>query len=370
MHEDDGPTPTMGRWILPAVLLGLILGYAANRWFHRPASGEVDPRPVTTRGDLTELEKTTIALFRSVSPSVVYITTLQQAIDWSGNITEIPAGTGSGFVWDSAGHVVTNFHVLRGADSASVTLEDQSSYPARLVGTSPSHDIAVLRIDAPASKLKPIAVGTSRDLQVGQSVLAIGNPFGLDQTLTTGVVSALGRSIRSVSNEPIDDVIQTDAAINPGNSGGPLLDSAGRLIGINTAIYSPSGSSAGIGFAVPVDTVNRVVPQIIRFGRVTRAALGISINDAANRSLRISEGLVIISVQRGSPAESAGLRGAQRDRRGRWAFDVLLKIDQNPVSSTDEYYRVMDRYKPGDVVTLTILRGGEQFTTRAKLAER
>ena len=193
------------------------------------------------------------------------------------DVTEIPQGTGSGFVWDQDGHIVTNFHVVQEGDRANVTLNDGSTYPATIVGTTPDKDIAVLKIDAPPQKLLPLPIGQSSNLKVGQKVLAIGNPFGLDQTLTTGVISGLGREIKSVSGRPIHDVIQTDASINPGNSGGPLLDSSGRLIGINTAIYSPSGANAGIGFAVPVDTVNQIVPQLMKFGKITRPGLGISI---------------------------------------------------------------------------------------------
>jgi len=214
------------------------------------------PRAITPRGDLAEEEKTTIALFRQASPSVVHITTLAVRQDaFSLDVFQIPQGTGSGFVWDNQGRIVTNFHVIRDADAAQVTLADHSSWKARLVGAYPDKDLAVLMVDAPKDRLHPIAIGTSHDLQVGQRLFAIGNPFGLDQSLTTGIISALGREIESVNRRAIKDMIQTDAAINPGNSGGPLLDSSGRLIGVNTAIYSPSGASAGIGFAIPVDEV-------------------------------------------------------------------------------------------------------------------
>ncbi len=216
------------------------------------------PRPIAPRGELAADEKSTIALFRQASPSIVHITAVSVARDlFTLNLLQIPEGTGSGLVWDDTGNIVTNYHVIQNAGAAQVTLADQSTWKARLVGIAPDKDLAVLKIDAPKSRLRPIPIGTSKDLQVGQSAFAIGNPFGLDQTLTTGVVSALGREIESVTRRPIQGVIQTDAAVNPGNSGGPLLDSAGRLIGVNTAIYSPSGASVGIGFAIPVDTVNR-----------------------------------------------------------------------------------------------------------------
>lgn len=225
----------------------------------------VVPREVMLRGDLFEDEKRTIDLFKRSSPSAVHITTVGRPS--SRNPRQIPHGTGSGFIWDREGRVVTNYHVIRGAASAQVTLSDGSDWQARLVGGFPDKDLAVLVIDAPRDRLRPIPIGTSHDLQVGQKVFAIGNPFGLDRTLTTGIISALGREIESVTDQTIRDVIQTDAAINPGNSGGPLLDSAGRLIGVNTAIQSPSGASAGIGFAIPVDEVNRVVPQLIQQGK-------------------------------------------------------------------------------------------------------
>jgi S1-C subfamily serine protease len=253
------------------LLLGLGLVLAWRFWPRAPWTGldpNAVPRAVTPRGDLAEDEKTTIAIFRQASPSVVHITTLALRQDaFSLDLFQIPRGTGSGFVWDQDGHVVTNYHVIQGADAARVTLADQSSWTARLVGAYPDKDLAVLMIDAPKNRLRPIPVGTSHDLQVGQKVFAIGNPFGLDQSLTTGVISALGREIESVTRQTIKDMIQTDAAINPGNSGGPLLDSAGRLIGVNTAIFSPSGAYAGIGFAIPVDEVNRVVPKLIRHGK-------------------------------------------------------------------------------------------------------
>ena len=237
-------------------------------------------RAVTPRSDLRAEEKSNITLFKQASPSVLNITAIGMQSDlFTLNHYQIPQGTGSGFIWDNSGNVITNFHVIQNADAAQVTLADQSNWKARVVGVAPDKDLAVLRIDAPANRLQAIPIGTSKDLQVGQSVFAIGNPFGLDQTLTTGVISALNREIESVTRRPIQGVIQSDAAINPGNSGGPLLDSAGRLIGVNTAIYSPSGASAGIGFAIPVDTVNRIVTELIRCGKVIRPGLGMQIAD-------------------------------------------------------------------------------------------
>jgi S1-C subfamily serine protease len=240
-----------------AVLVWRFAPQLSNRWTESNAL----PRPVAQRGELFEDEKRTIDIFKRSSPSAVHITTIGRP---SGrNPGRIPRGTGSGFVWDQEGHIVTNYHVIQGAAAAQVTLADGSDWKARLVGEVPDKDLAVLAIDAPPERLHPIPIGTSHDLLVGQKVFAIGNPFGLDQTLTTGTISALGREIESPSGQAISDVIQTDAAINPGNSGGLLLDSAGRLIGVNTAIQSPSGAFAGVGFAIPVDEVNRVVPQLI-----------------------------------------------------------------------------------------------------------
>jgi S1-C subfamily serine protease len=330
------------------------------------------PREVTARAGLRADERDTIALFRETSPSVVYITTLARRIDfWTRDVFEIPQGTGSGFVWDKDGHVVTNYHVVQDATAAEVTLHGQKSLKASLVGAAPPYDLAVLRIDAPPAELRPISVGRSADLQVGQAVLAIGNPFGLDSTLTTGIVSALGRSIRSVSGRAIEDVIQTDAAINPGNSGGPLLDSAGRLIGVNTSIYSTSGSSAGIGFAVPVDTVNRVVPQLIAHGRIVRPRLGVELDDrwseAVTRRLGV-EGVLVMRVTRGSGAEAAGLRGTVRDEDGSVVpGDIIVELDGQPVRSRDDLEAVLEKRRAGDRVGVKYHRGGHTLSTTVAL---
>jgi len=257
-------------WMLGIAAAALATGLSLPRLVE--SRTEATPRAVTPRGPLLAEEQSQIEVFRKTSPSVVHITTLETQRDFfSLNVQQVPRGTGTGFVWDERGHIVTNFHVIQNGNGARVTLADQSAYNAELVGAFPDRDLAVLRIQAPREKLPPIPVGTSRDLLVGQRVYAIGNPFGLDQTLTTGIVSALNREIESVNQRTIRGVIQTDAAINPGNSGGPLLDSAGRLIGVNTAIYSPSGASAGIGFAIPVDEVNRIVPRLIRDGAAATA---------------------------------------------------------------------------------------------------
>jgi len=351
-----------------AAVCGALLGYVL---FARAQGPQASPREVTTRPALGDGEQHTIELFKICSPSVVFITTKQQQRDVLGReVGEVEAGTGSGFVWDADGHIVTNFHVIQGASSATIAFNDETVFNATLVGVAPEHDIAVLKI-TPKSPLRPIPVGTSSDLLVGQQVLAIGNPFGLDHTLTTGIVSALGRTIRSVTRQPIENVIQTDAAINPGNSGGPLLDSAGRLIGVNTAIYSPTGTSAGIGFAVPVDTVNRVVPELIQHGMVERAALGIMQSDDMTRRFtqRLGvEGIVIMAIVPGTAAEAAGLQGTTRLRDGRLRVgDIVMRIDDKPVRNADELYITMQRYKPGDTATLTYWRDGQTLSKKLML---
>jgi S1-C subfamily serine protease len=327
------------------------------------------PRTVTARGELFSDERSTINLFRQASPAVVNITAIGVERDlFTLNLYQIPQGTGSGFVWDTNGDIITNFHVIQNADSAQVTLADQSNWKARVVGVAPDKDLAVLRIDAPANRLRPIPIGTSKDLQVGQSVYAIGNPFGLDQTLTTGVISALNREIESVTRRPIQGVIQSDAAINPGNSGGPLLDSAGRLIGVNTAIYSPSGASAGIGFAIPVDTVNRIVPELIRSGKIIRPGLGIQIADDQIAQRLGVAGILVVDVARGSAAAKAGIQPTRRDAEGRLRLgDIITALDGKKVESPNDLYLLLEKYKIGDAVNISILRNGKTVETKVAL---
>jgi S1-C subfamily serine protease len=354
--------------LLIAAAVGALVGIGLYR-FVGPARPVPESREVTPRGSLAEDEKSTIELFKAASPSVVYITTLNRAIDLrTRDVREIPAGTGSGYVWDNAGHVVTNFHVVRGVapgGSIRVTLASHDTYPATLIGLAPDQDTAVLKINAPPASLPPLRLGTSHDLQVGQKVFAIGDPFGLDQTLTTGVISALGRTLESPSHQPIDEVIQTDAAINPGNSGGPLLDSAGRLIGMNTAIASPSGSNAGIGFAIPVDTVKRTVEDLIAHGQVSRPTIGVSVDDRINAILKqrfgvTADGVFVIGVQPGGPAEAAGIRPTVRTRIGQIVpGDLIQAVDGKPVHNADEYQRALLHHRPGEVMTLTVLRDGQ-----------
>lgn len=329
---------------------------------------KAQPRDVTPRADLTTSEKTQIQLFRDASPSVVYITT-STVVRFSRNLFEIPQGTGSGFIWDDDGNIVTNYHVIQNAEVARVTLFDNSTYMARLVGKAPDKDLAVLKIDAPAGVLKPITVGTSSNLQVGQNVFAIGSPFRLDQTLTTGVISGLGREIQSATRRPrpIQGVIQTDAAINPGNSGGPLLDSAGRLIGVNTAIISPSGAYAGIGFAVPVDTVNRIVPQLIRYGRVERPGLGIEpFEDGIVDRLRLrgqltEKGVLVYRVSPGSAAEKAGMLPTRAGSQGEDLLgDLIVAIDGKPIANNNDLFKSLDGHKVGDTIAISIIRDTEK----------
>ena len=325
-----------------------------------------EPRPVVARGDLALEEQTTIAIFEQASPSVVYISTRQRVRDlWTRNVFTVPTGTGSGFIWDSLGHVVTNNHVIENTSEAKVRLNDGRSFSAVLVGASPQHDLAVLRISVPFDLPPPVPLGTSGDLRVGQKVFAIGNPFGLDYTLTSGLVSALDRSLEDESGVVIEHLIQTDAAINPGNSGGPLLDSAGRLIGINTAIYSPSGAYAGIGFAVPVDTVNRVVPQLIAEGRYVRPSIGIGVDEDINRILTEQldiQGVLVLKVHPGTPAEAACLQPIRVDSLGEITpGDILLSIDGRPLESVSALLTLLDEYHVGDEVMLRVWRDGGEL---------
>lgn len=333
---------------------------------------DATPRPVTPRGELATDEKATIELFEQSKDSVVFITTRAQVQDfWSRNIFSVQRGTGSGFIWDAAGHIITNYHVLQNASEAIIRLSNGKDYPAALVGTSPSHDIAVLKIKVSQKLSAPLPIGTSHDLKVGQKVYAIGNPFGFDWSLTNGIVSALDRSLTEENGTTVEHLIQTNAAINPGNSGGPLLDSAGRLIGINTAIYSPSGASAGIGFAVPVDTVNRVVPQLIRHGKYIRPALGIEIDENINQRLTAMlevKGIVILRVPYHSAAADAGLKGVTITREGSVIpGDIILAVQGKPVESVSRLSSRLDDFKVGDTVKLTVLRQGKQIEVQVRL---
>jgi S1-C subfamily serine protease len=359
--------------VLLALLAGFLLwtfwGQLPKPWRDlNPAAVE---RAVTARGALADIEQTTTEIFRKVSPSVVHITTLVTASGpFNLNAQQVPEGTGSGFVWDQDGHIVTNFHVIRDASAAVIVFADGSSWRGRLVGAYPAKDLAVLAIDAPASKLQPIVLGSATDLEVGQMALAIGNPFGLDQTLTTGVVSALDREMESVPGRVIRNMIQTDAAINPGNSGGPLLDSAGRLIGVNSSILSPSGAYAGIGFAIPVDEVNRIVTELIRHGTIVRPSLGVALApDQLTRRLGI-DGVLVMRVDPDGPAAAAGLHPTQRSIAGDIRLgDAIVAIDDQPIGSTEDYFAALEDHKPGDRVTLTVMRDRQRSSIAVTLGE-
>ncbi len=341
----------IGLYLLPAIEYGII-GMTTT------------PRTVSARGELAADEKNTIEIFEQASPAVVYISTSKRVVDpWTKNVFNVRQGTGSGFVWDNLGHVVTNHHVIARASKANIRLNDGRTYMASLVGSSPEHDLAVLRIRVPINRPPAVPIGTSADLKVGQKVFAIGNPFGLDYTLTSGVISALDRSLPGDDHRTIDHLIQTDAAINPGNSGGPLLDSAGRLIGINTAIFSPSGAYAGIGFSVPVDTVNRVVPEIIAKGRYERPRLGVEINEEVNKALLEQlgvEGVLILKITPESTAEIAGLRGTKIEEGGEVIpGDIITRLGDSKVTSVRELLARLDDFNIGDKTTITIWRNGE-----------
>ena len=317
---------------------------------------------LTSEQPLSAEELKTIAVFEKAAKSVAYITNTAVRRDlWSLNTFEVPQGSGSGFIWNTKGHIVTNFHVVYGADSIQVILDDQSTHDARVIGVDPDHDLAVLQINAKKKQLHPLDIGNSQDLRVGQQVLAIGNPFGLDHTLTTGVVSALGRSIKSINNRTIEGVIQTDAAINPGNSGGPLLNSSGKLIGVNTQIISPSGVFAGIGFAVPVGIVKRIVPQLIQYGKVIRPGLGISLIPDSIVSRWGITGIVIARVQPGSVAAKAGLKSLEELRSGKIRLgDIIISIDGDPVRNYDDLATILDRHNVGDHIKLGVRRNKKE----------
>ena len=352
-----------------ALVLGSLLWNGARALLGSRYAPDAAARPVVARGDLAADEQATVELFRTTSPSVVNIMNLDLRRSLSiyrADLDAVPQGLGTGFIWDERGYVVTNHHVVLGADTILVTLADGSEWQGTVIGAEPDFDLAVVKIDAPARELPPIAVGASNDLLVGQKVFAIGNPFGLDQTLTTGIISGLGRVIESISGREIQDVIQTDAAINPGNFGGPLLDSAGRLVGVNTAIKSPTGTSAGIGFAVPVDTVNRVVPELIRGGRFVRPGLGVVLWPEEVTERLGLEGALVRSVLPGSAAERAGLQEAVSegsDMRG----DRIVGVGGTPVRRNGDLQHRLAQYGVGETVTLELVRGGQRLDVQVTL---
>jgi S1-C subfamily serine protease len=367
-----------GEILFPALLglavMTMLIPWAPGRAFEarNELKDTAAPREIAPRGELGSDERATIDLFQRSRNSVVFITTKQAVVDfWSRNVMSVPRGTGSGFIWDDSGHVVTNFHVIQGASEASIKLVDGRSFRASLVGASPDHDIAVLKIGIGFKGPRPIPVGTSADLQVGQRVYAIGNPFGLDWTLTSGIVSALNRSLNEDDGSLLEHLIQTDAAINPGNSGGPLLDSAGRLVGMNTAIYSPSGAAAGIGFAVPVDTVNRVVPSLVRDGRYEQPSIGIRLDERLNERLEEAtgiEGAFVLRVAKGSSAEEAGLKAAKISQEGEFfGGDVIVSVNGKKIESASRLLATLDDYRVGNTVRLGVKRGDKLIEVPVRL---
>jgi len=324
------------------------------------------PRVVTPREELGVSEKARIELFERTWRSVVHITTLAVRTDpFRLNVLEVPSGTGSGFIWDQLGHIVTNYHVVKGGPPrARVTFADQRTLEAQVVGLSPRNDLAVLRVAGMPANLPALPLGSSHDLVVGQDVIAIGSPFGFDYTLSTGVISGLGREIVGAGNLPIIGAIQTDAAINPGNSGGPLMDSAGRLVGINTMIFSPSGASAGVGFAVPVDTVARVVPELIAYGQEIRPVIGVDLADDALTARLGLPGVLVRSVVPGSPAAQVGIVPTRIDpMSGQLVLgDLITELDGVKVHKAADLYLQLEKHKPGDTVTVSVLRNGELRT--------
>jgi len=357
-------------WLLVGVLtLVFVAVFTGTRWPTDVHSKAAQPRLVATRGDLMADEQVAIKVFTTVSSSIVFITSKQVGHDlFHLHTADVEEDAGSGFVWDPNGYIVTNYHVVQNGEVVQVTLGDQSIWKAKRVGTDPDKDIAVLKVEAPPNLLPPIPIGTSRDLQVGQRVFAIGNPFGYDQTLTAGVVSGLGREITGAGNHPIRGVIQTDAPMNPGNSGGPLLDSAGRVVGMNTAILSPTGAYAGIGFAVPIDCINRIVPEIIRGETVPRPNLGVTTApDHLVRRLGL-DGVLILAISPNTTAAKAGLRATQRNDLGKVVLgDLITAVDGEPVRTGDDLLRVIDKHRVGDTVQLTILREGKKMDVQVGL---
>jgi 2-alkenal reductase len=373
--------PLQDRFVRIALVFVLVLlaAFVAEPYVGRYLYSQNTPRTVTARGDLSALERSTIELFERTAPSVVHVFAQpdpHRLLEPGPENPGLPGGpdggggrvqSGTGFIWDAAGHIVTNNHVVEGAQPVTVRLASGEVISAEVVGAAPNYDLAVLQLGRVRNPPPALPIGVSADLKVGQSAFAIGNPFGLDQTLTTGIISALQRRLPTGQGREIANVIQTDAAINPGNSGGPLLDSAGRLIGVNTAIFSPSGTSAGIGFAIPVDVVNRVVPELIRNGRMPSPGIGIiAAQDVAVAQLGI-EGVVVVSTLRGSPAEQAGLRGV--DPRTGQIGDIIVGVNGKPVQRLSDLTTALEQAGVGQPVELTIERGNRNVTVQVQVAD-
>jgi 2-alkenal reductase len=356
--------------LFAALLLGAL--WLGGRWFPSPDSRPApEPVPaaapeVIAAGKLSDWEKSNAELFRVSAPSVAYITTQARRFNPFAGV-QVAQGAGSGFVWDTEGHVVTNFHVIEGADTVFVQLDVGEPIPARVIGAAPDYDVAVVRLRDRPRELRPLALGSSKDLVVGQATFAIGNPFGLTRTLTTGIVSALERHLPTSRGREVRGVIQTDAAINPGNSGGPLLDSSARLIGMNTAIYSESGGSAGIGFAIPVDMIRRVVPQIIKTGRAPRPGIGIAAADERVAAQAGIKGVVVLGVGRGTPAEKAGIKPFVQNSNE--PGDIVVAVNGKPVETLSDFAQALDEAGIGSEVALTLRRGDTQRETKVRVID-
>jgi 2-alkenal reductase len=352
---------------LVILALLIVVGvYVARPYIDRQLYSATTPRTVEPRGNLMEIERTTIELFERDSPSVVQVVARHSTGVLQSDV-EGSAATGTGFVWDAAGHIVTNDHVVQGSDTVAVRFASGQVVQAKVTGTTPNYDLAVLALDGARSLPPPIPIGSSADLKVGQAVFAIGNPFGLDQSLTTGIISALKRRLPTSSGREIGDVIQTDAAINPGNSGGPLLDSSGRVIGVTTAIISPSGSSAGIGFAIPIDVVNRVVPELISKGYVPTPGIGIATASEEAATRAGVEGVIVMQVVPGSAAERAGLRGI--DTATRKLGDVIVGVNGKPVRRLPDLTQELERVGVGGKVTLALKRDGRDVSVDVEVTD-
>lgn len=356
---------------LAALAAGVVLG-CGQYVTAQPAAAFTQPDLPAPIQDYLPAEQGVISLFERATKSVAFVTTYTESrSSFSLNPMETPAGTGSGIVWDRDGRIVTNFHVIRAASGAKITLANKKTYDAELVGSSADDDVAVLRIKAPPEDLDPIDIGSSAGLKVGQNTYAIGNPFGLDHTLTTGVLSGLGREMKSPTGRTISNVIQTEASINPGNSGGPLIDGRGRLIGMNTAIYSPSGASAGVGFAIPVDTLKVIATELIEHGRIVRPVIGISYLESSQaRALGIEKGVLILDVPEGSLAEKAGLRGTQRMTFGSIELgDIIVGLDELAITNEGDLFKALDAHKVGDVVRLKVMNNADgERTVKMRLS--
>lgn len=353
------------RFVIVVVLIVLV-GMMVQPWAMRTFFAGTAPQPVAARGDLSDAEKSTIALFERVSPSVVQVVGRQNG----GNTFGEEGGgvqSGTGFVWDGAGNIVTNNHVVNGTNDVAVRLASGEPLAADIVGTAPNYDLAVIRLRKPQTVPRPVAIGSSAELKVGQFAFAIGNPFGLDQSLTFGVISALHRRLPTTSGHQISNVIQTDAAVNPGNSGGPLLDSSGRVVGVNTAIISPSGSNAGIGFAIPIDIVNRVIPQLIRDGHVPTPGIGIVAVSEQDATRMGVEGIPILRTLPNSPAARAGLRGV--DTRTGTLGDIVVSVNEKPVRRLSDLTNELDEIGVGHDVKLGVSRGNRRETITVAVAD-